>query len=235
MLTSRDDLLGHQTSGTFAQAGNGDPRFTERYWYTAHPLDGSPVVFDVGFGYYPNRGVMDAFVGATIGRRQFNFRASRRLGLNPLDSSVGPIRLEVDVRSGHHHVVVAENKTGISCDLTFEPSFPALQEKQSFRERKGVLEEDLARVTQFGRWRGWLVVDGTRYVMEPGSWWGQRDRSWGIRSAMQTDQDKPPVQAHAGFFWTWSMLQTENVGISLFLKERVPGKPYYLSCAEFQR
>ena len=31
MLTPQDDLLGHQTPGSFAQAGNGDPRFTERF------------------------------------------------------------------------------------------------------------------------------------------------------------------------------------------------------------
>ena len=235
MLTVQDDLLGHQTSATFAEAGNGDPRFTERYWYTAHPLDGSPVVFDAGFGYYPNRGVMDAFAGVTIGRRQFNFRASRRLGRNPLDTVVGPLRLEVDIRSGRHWLVLADNASGISCDLTFEPSFPASQEKQSFRERKGAVEEDLARVAQLGRWRGWLVADGKRHVMDPANWWGQRDRSWGIRSEMRTDADRPPVQTHETFFWTWSMLQTERVGISLFLKERVAGQPYYLSCTEFQR
>jgi hypothetical protein len=235
MLTPQDDLLGHQTSGTFSQAGNGDERFTERYWYTAHPLDGSPVIFDAGFGYYPNRGVMDAFAGVTVGRRQFNFRASRRLGTNPLETTVGPLRLEIDVRSGQHHLTLAENASGISCDLVFEPRFPASLEKQSFRERKGVVEEDLARVAQLGRWRGWLIVDGKRYAMEPATWWGQRDRSWGIRSEMRTDHDKPPVQTHSKFFWTWSMFQLEDVGISLFLKEREAGKPYYLSCAEFQR
>jgi hypothetical protein len=235
MLTPQDDLLGHQTSQAFALAGNGDPRFTERCWYTAHPLDGTSIVFDAGFGYYPNRGVMDAFAGATVGQRQFNFRASRRLGTNPLETLVGPLSLDVDVRSGRHHLRLAQNASGISFDLTFEPTFPASQERQSLRERNGVIDEDLARVAQFGRWRGWLVVDGKRYTMEPASWWGQRDRSWGIRSEMRTDHDKPPVQTHANFFWTWSMLQMANVGVSLFLKERKPGKPYYLSCTEFQR
>jgi len=235
MFTPQDDLLGHQTSDTFARAGNGDPRFTERCWYTAHPLDGTPVVFDAGFGYYPNRGIMDAFAGVTVGQRQFNFRASRRLGANPLETTVGPLRLEVDVRSGFHRLVLADNASGIACDLTFEPSFPASREKQSLRERHGTIEEDLARLAQLGRWRGWLVVDGRRFEMRPADWWGQRDRSWGIRSEMRTDRDKPPVQSHANFLWTWSMLQMEDVGICLFLKERVPGKPHYLSCTEFQR
>jgi len=235
LLTPQDDLLGHQTPRNFAQAGNGDPRFTERYWYTAHPLDGSPLIFDAGFGYYPNRGVMDAFAGITIGRRQFNFRASRRLGQNPLETAVGPLRLEVDVRSGEHRLMLDANASGIAFDLVFVPSFPASQEKQSFRERKGQVEEDLARVAQFGRWRGWLQADGRRYELDPSTWWGQRDRSWGIRSEMRTDEARPPVQQHANFFWTWSMLQLADRGLSLFLKEREPGNSYYLSCTEFRR
>ncbi|MBS0449983.1 MAG: hypothetical protein JSS14_01605 [Proteobacteria bacterium] len=235
MLTAQDDLLGHQTPGTFARAGNGDPRFTERYWYTAHPLDGTPWIFDAGVGYYPNRGVMDGFAGVTIGRRQFNFRASRRLGARPLEIEVGPLRLEVDLRSGVHHLTLAENASGLSFDLRFDPTFPAAQEKQSFRERKGEVEEDLARVAQFGRWRGWLVADGKRYELTAGDWWGQRDRSWGIRSEMRTDHDRPPVQTHTKLFWTWSMLQMQHSAVSIFLKEREPGAPYYLSCSEFQR
>lgn len=235
MLTPRDDLLGHQTPRSFAEAGGGDPRFTERYWYTAHPLDGSPWIFDAGFGYYPNRGVMDAFAGLTLGRRQINFRASRRLGANPLDTEVGPLRLSVDLSTGVHHLVLAPNASGIAFDLRFEPSFPAAREKQSLRERKGQVEEDLARVAQFGRWRGWIEAEGQRFELEPQGWWGQRDRSWGIRSEMRTDVDKPPVQSHSSFFWTWSMFQMQTSAVSVFLKEREPGAPFYLSCIEFQR
>lgn len=235
MLTPQDDLLGHQTSATFDQAGGGAPRFTERYWYTMHPLDGRALLLDVGFGYYPNRGVMDAFAGVTVGRKQHNFRASRQLGAQPLDTTVGPLCLEIVQGHRTHRLLLRENESGIAFDLTFEASFPAAQEKQSLRERDGQIEEDLARVAQFGRWSGWFEVAGERHVVEPAVWWGQRDRSWGIRSEMRTDWARPPMQKHRNFFWTWSMLQTENVGVSLFLKEREPGRPYYLSGAEFQR
>lgn len=235
MLTPQDDFPGHQTPGTFASAGNGDPRFTERFWYTAHPLDGRALLLDIGFGYYPNRGVMDAFAGVTVGRTQYNFRASRRLGSDPLATAVGPLRLEIVQGHKTHRLTLRDNASGIAFDLTFEASFPAAQEKQSVRERDGVLEEDLARVAQFGRWSGWLEVAGERHAVEPSTWWGQRDRSWGIRSEMRTDWAKPPMQTHRNFFWTWSMLQTQNLGISLFMKERTAGQPHYLSGAEFHR
>jgi hypothetical protein len=234
-MTPQDDLIGHQTPQPFAKAGNGDSRFTERYWYTAHPIDGTELLIDIGLGYYPNRGVMDAFAGVTVGRKQHNFRVSRQLGNNPLETTIGVLKIEVIEGGKLHHLTLDENKSGISFDLRFEARFPVAPEKQSYRERKGAVEEDLARVAQFGRWSGWLVVNGNRTVVQPEGWWGQRDHSWGIRSEMRTDETKPPVQTHKGFFWTWSMFQFEDMGISIFLKERAPGEPGYLSGTEFRR
>lgn len=235
MLTPQDDLPGHQTPGTFAQAGDGDTRFAERWWYTGHPIDGSPILLNIGFGYYPNRGVMDAYAGVTVGRTQYNFRASRQLGKNPLDLEVGPLRLDIEPRRGLHRLQLKDNDSGLSFELEFKACFPADQEKQSRRVRDGELLEDLARVTQFGRWSGWLKLKGERHELAADSWWGQRDRSWGVRSEMRTDWSVPPMQTHKNFFWTWTMLQTASLGVCLFLKEREPGRPFYLSGSEFQR
>jgi hypothetical protein len=235
VLTAQDDLIGHQTPAPFATAGGGDVRFTERYWYTAHPIDGSGILVDIGLGYYPNRQVMDGFAGVTIGRKQHNFRASRRLGARPLETSVGGLKIEIVEGMNLHRLTLDDNPSGISFSLEFRASFPPAQEKQNYREREGVVEEDLARVSQFGRWRGWIVVDGRRFEVEPETWWGQRDRSWGLRSEMRTDETRPPVATHRNFFWTWSMFQFERSALSVFAKERAPGKAHYLSGTEFRR
>lgn len=235
MLTPQDDLIGHQTAAPFAKAGGGNPLFTERYWYSLHPVDGTPLIIDIGMGYYPNKGVMDAFAGITVGRAQHNFRVSRQLGATPLDTSLGPLKFEVLAGMQRHRITLAENASGLSFDLTFEARFPAAQEKRSYRERKGVVEEDLARMAQFGRYSGWFVINGQRHEVKPNAWWGQRDHSWGLRSEMKTDEARPPAQAHTNFFWTWSMFQFENLGVSIFMKEREAGKPYYLSGAEMSR
>jgi hypothetical protein len=235
MLTPQDDLIGHQVPAPFAVAGQGDSRFTERYWYTAHPIDGTELLLDLGLGYYPNRGVMDGFAGVTVGRQQHNFRTSRHLGDQPLDTAVGPLRITVIEGMKRHRVTLADNPSGISFDFEFEASFPPAQEKQNYRERKGVVSEDVARIAQFGRWSGWLVVDGKRHVVEPTLWWGQRDHSWGIRSVIYTDETRPPVPVHQDYFWTWTMVQFEHMGVSLYMKELEPGKPYYLSGSEFRR
>lgn len=234
MLSANDDLLGHQTSATFDRAGGGDPRWTERYWYTAHPIDGRPIIIDVGLGYYPNRGVMDAFAGVTIANRQHNFRASRRLGDRPLDTTVGPLSIRIVEGQRRHRLALVENESGIRFDVQFDSRFPSTEEVHSYRERDGKVEEDLARVAQFGRWSGSLVVDGETFSIEPETWWGQRDRSWGLRSIFSSDPARPPVQRHKNLFWTWSMFQFEDFAFTLFVKER-SNTPFYLSGAEVRR
>jgi hypothetical protein len=234
-ILPQDDLLGHQTPAPFAIAGQGHANFTERLWYTLHPIDGAPLILDIGLGYYPNRGVMDAFAGVTLGRMQTNFRCSRRVGSRPLTTEVGDLRIEVLEGMKKHRISLAANPSGLSFELEFEASFPPAREKQSYRERKGVVEEDLARVAQFGRYRGWFMLNGQRHEVQPDLWWGQRDRSWGIRAQMLTDATKPPVHNQTKFLWTWSMFQFEDLGLSLFLKERDAGRPYYLSGTEFSR
>jgi hypothetical protein len=242
-LTPRDDLIGHTCAEPFDAPLNDSlmarktfehSLFTERYWYSAHPIDGSPIIIDLGLGYYPQRGVMDAFAGITVGRQQHNFRATRQLGATPLLTTVGPLQFEVLEGLKRHRISLGLNDSGFSFELEFEASFPAAREKQSFRERDGDVQEDLARVAQFGRFSGWYLLDGKRYSVDRKTWWGQRDHSWGIRSEMHTDVAKPPVQNHSKFFWTWSMFQFENVGVSIFMKEREAGKPYYLSGTEYE-
>jgi hypothetical protein len=234
-LTPMDDLIGHQVAAPFTLAGNGDPRFTERYWYSGHPIDGSELMIDVGLGYYPNRGVMDAFGGITAGRKQHNFRASRQLGANPLETAVGPLRIEVLEGMKRHRLTLGPSDAGIAFDFEFQATFPASRETQSFRERDGKVEEDMLRIMQFGRLDGWLEVEGRRVRMEPSTWWGQRDHSWGIRPLMRTDESAPPVMNVKNYFWTWSTFQFDNMGLSIYIKERDPGKPSYVSGEEVTR
>ena len=66
MLSPQDDLLGHQTPTTFNHVASSDDRWTERYWYSAAPIDVPGVVLDLGLGWSPNRNVMDAFAGVTV-------------------------------------------------------------------------------------------------------------------------------------------------------------------------
>lgn len=232
MLTPQDDLLGHQLATTFDHVGDSDPRWTERYWYTAHPFASGDMVIDFGLGWYPNRNVMDAFAGVAKGGKQYNFRASRNSRPNSLDPAVGPLKFEIIEGLRHHRITLAENDSALAFELDFLASLPGAEEAQSVRRRNGRLEENLARMTQFGRWQGWISVEGRRMAIDPEGWWGQRDHSWGIRSVMNTDAACPPLPVHRNFLWLWCMYQFDDFGISLFLKERAPGRAMYLSGSE---
>ena len=234
MRVPHEHVIGSETSDSIANAWPGDPRVTERYWYTGHPIDASELIFDAGVGYYPHRNTIDAFAGLTVGRTQYTFRASRHIGKSKV-TKVGALSFEVVEEMKRHRLTLAENDSGLSFDLTFDATFPAEEEKRNFHERDGKVGEDMRRIGQFGSWSGWIVANGKRYELKAGTWYGQRDHSFGLRSEMRTDEEKPPVQVHKGFLWTWSMFQFENLAISIFLKERSPDKSFYVSGTEMTK
>src|SRR3546814_1651977 len=62
---------------------------------------------------------------------------------------------------------------------------------------------DYTRMTQNGRWSGWLSVDGERIAIGT-DWTGTRDRSWGIRPVGTSDPQPPPEGNFNQFFWLWT-------------------------------
>ena len=93
-LVPADELLVHQIADTFATVGQSDRSWTEKIWAMATDRAGTvQAVF--GLGVYPNRGVVDAFGGISRGAEQWTVRASGRLGKNPDEGRVGPLRYEV--------------------------------------------------------------------------------------------------------------------------------------------
>ncbi len=232
MLTAQDDLIGHQLPTTFDHVGTSDPNWMERYWYTAHPVPAGDIIFDLGLGYHPNRNVMDAHAGVTIGETQHNFRASRNLRPNALETAIGPLRITVLEGMRRHRLTLSPNDSGLSFDLQFDASMNANEEAHHFMRRRGRAEEDMARYLQFGRYEGVINVDGRELHVEPGTWWGQRDHAWGVRSNWRTDATAPPVTKFSNFLWMWGLFQFPDRGYTLFLKERAPGQHLYLHGAE---
>ncbi|MDB5577851.1 MAG: hypothetical protein JWR80_3027 [Bradyrhizobium sp.] len=232
MLTPQDDLIGHQAATTFDHVGTSDPCWMERLWYTGHPVPGGDMIFDIGLGYHPNRNVMDVFAGVEHGGVQTNFRASRQARPNPLETTVGPLTIEVIEGLRRHRIALAPNDSGLTFDLEFIASMNPHEEEPHFRRRKGRVTEDMMRVQQLGRYAGWIEQDGKRWDLTPDRWWGQRDHSWGIRAEMRTDEGHPPLTFYPPFLFLWTTVQFENYGLQLFLKERAPGDTIYITGEE---
>jgi len=235
MLTPQDDHIGHQLPTTFDHVGTSDPAWMERYWYTGHLVPSGEALFDLGLGYHPNRNVMDAFAGVTVGSRQYNFRASRQLRpnpLNPLHTKIGPLEFAVLEGFRRHRLSLDENESGISFDIEFRGGLNPHEEAQRFRRRNGRITENLARCQQLGRYAGWLKVDGRRYELTPETWCGQRDHSWGIRAELRTDETQPPLTHFQPSFWTWVAVQFPQRGLLWSFTERAPGDIAYLTGEE---
>ena len=229
MQTPMDDLFGHQLPTTFDHVASSDPNWVERYWYSGHRVPAGDLVLDVGFGAYPNKNVMDAFAGVSDGRTQHNFRASRRLRPDPVDTKVGPLSVEVLEGLRRHRLTLAENESDISFDLVFEATTEPHEESPHFRRREGRVVEDMIRTGQFGRYRGWLEVRGTRHELRPDEWFAQRDHSWGIRTPMRSDPENPPLTTYPPFCYFWAQLQFENFGLHLYAQELRGGRRIYMS------
>jgi hypothetical protein len=100
MLSPLDDYLVHQTPFTVDRVFTSDRNFYDRYYYGMNTLDGS-VAMIIGFGAYPNAGVMDAFATVAVdGKAQHIVRASKELGHDRMNTRVGPIGVGSSSRCG---------------------------------------------------------------------------------------------------------------------------------------
>ena len=234
MLTPLDDFLAHQTPETFDHVATSDRNFFDRYYFNAHTLDGEVFLF-FGMGLYPNLDVIDAFVSVLYQGKQYIVRASRRLGADRLNTRAGPLAVEVLEGLRRLRLSCDQTEPGVAFDMTFTGvAFPH-QEPHFFRRAGNRVIMDYQRMTQCGRWQGWIEVAGRRFEVRPETWWGARDHSWGVRrvgepepaGAQTTLPGVPPVQ----FFWQWSPQQYEDRCLLYSVNEYADGRRWHQSAA----
>src|SRR5215217_145766 len=94
MLSPADDLPIHQVAAPVRQPATSDRNFYDRYYFNCHPCSDDMFLI-IGQGQYPNLGVTDAFALVRRGDEHRVVWASRELGLDRMDTSVGPFKVEV--------------------------------------------------------------------------------------------------------------------------------------------
>jgi hypothetical protein len=227
MLTPFDDYPIHQTPDTIDHVANSDRNFYDRYYFSLHDLNGE-VFLVVAMGVFPNIGVMDAFATATQGDEQFVVRASRELGHDRVDTSVGPITIEVLEGLKRLRTVCEPNDWGLSFDLTFEGVTFPLEEPRFFRRSGGRVVMDYTRLSQPGRWSGSLTVGDRRYDVTPETFWGARDRSWGIRPVGDREPAGAPTgDGLRGFYWNWTPIQFQDSTLVYSVSEDGDGSRWH--------
>ena len=207
-----DEFLAHQTSDTFDHVATSDRNFYDRYYFNMHSSSDELFVI-TGLGQYPNLGVTDAFITVSIGTEQHTVRASRELGVDRMDTSVGPLSVEVLEGLRTLRIRCDENEWGISADLTFTGTVDALEEPRTFIRRYGRVIQDVTRYAQVGVWEGTITAAGRTFDVTPDVWKGARDRSWGVRPV--GEREHPGIQVRGaqdgyGFRHDWLPMQFDD-------------------------
>jgi hypothetical protein len=224
-LSRADDLLLHQTPDTFDHVSTSDRNFYDRYYFNMHSSSDELFVI-IGLGQYPNLGVSDAFITVSIGQEQHTVRASRELGTDRLDASVGPLSIEVVEGLKELRLRCARNEWSVECDLTFRGAVEALEEPRTFTRQYGRVIQDVTRFAQVGTWEGKLVAAGRSFEVTPDRWKGVRDRSWGVRPV--GEREAPGIRARQasdgyGFRHDWIPMQFDDCMIKVQIDQDADG------------
>jgi len=225
MVGPLDEYPIHQVPLPVAWPATSDRRFYDRCYLNAHDRTGDIFVI-TGAGWYPNLGTKDAFVLVRRGDVQTAVHLSDALdgsGADRLDQRVGAYRVEVSEPLRRLRVVLDETE-GIAADLTWEGSFPVLQEQHHVLRSGSRVTLDAQRFAQVGTWTGTLVVDGEEIAVTPDRWVGTRDRSWGIRPVGEREPaGRPADPPFDGMWWTYVPMRFDDYALVLILQEEPDG------------
>jgi len=214
-----DEYPLHQTSQSLAYVASTDRNVYDRCYFNAHDRDGGTFLV-TGLGFYPNLGVKDAYAAVRRGDRQWVVRFSDAIDDDRLNPSVGPYRIEVQEPLQRVRLVCDSADRGVAFDLTWEGSFPAIDEERHQLRQGRRLIIDTWRFAQLGTWSGVLHVDGTDVDVRPEEWVGSRDRSWGIRPVGAGEPTGRPVYDDGfGFWWLYVPLRFESYAIVVIAQE----------------
>lgn len=205
MLNRLDDFPVHQTPEPLAQPATSDRNAYDRTWFNGYAADGS-YYFGIGMAVYPHRGILDgAFSVVEPNGRQHCFYASRRAPVERTEMEIGPFRIEVVEPMRRARVVLDENPSGLTCDLTFSARTAGIQEARQTLWSGVRRAMDATRFDQFGAWAGRLRHPDGEIRIDPARCHGTKDRSWGVRPVGERERGGAPV-APGGIFFLWAPL-----------------------------
>ena len=218
-----DEYPIHQVPLSLEYVGSSDRNFYDRSYFNAHDRTGD-VFLVTGLGYYPNLGVMDAYATVRRGDKQWTVRFSDAISDDRMNQRVGPYRIEVLEPLQRIRLICDGDQHGIGFDLTWDGSFDAVQEQPHVMRigRRPIL--DASRFAQVGTWTGVLRVGGEELTVDPATWVGARDRSWGIRPIGESE---PPGrnadEPNEGFWWFYVPLRFDEFMTIVICQENPDG------------
>ncbi|MCX4096724.1 hypothetical protein [Nocardia sp. alder85J] len=152
--------------------------FFDRLMFNLHPVDTLEPSVIMGFGIYPARDTADGFVVVSGAGEQRNLRFSTLLSATDRDGA-GPFRFEVVEPNRLWRLRLGPNEIGTEFDLGWRARTPAWSGSVAVANTSAE-HTSFDHLFQSGRYEGTLRIDGRRYDVD--GWYGQRDRSRGVRT-----------------------------------------------------
>ena len=191
MPTALDDLFSHQPLTT-------DVGWFDRFYMNVHS-PGADVTLSLGMGRYPQVGVIDGFAILVEPGGQRNFRVSREGPAEERRLEAGPLSAEILEPLRRWRLRLGENESHFAYDFEFDGDLAPIDAGHiERRSRKTGALLDWSHFVQVGRIQGRLVIDGVARELAADSWFGVRDRSWGIRPGAGAEPPKEAPSPTAG-------------------------------------
>jgi hypothetical protein len=166
-----DDLVRPGTAGL-------PDRFFDRFVFNLHAPDSTGLSVLCGAGLYPSADTADGFAILVRPGEQRNLRFSTELSGTD-GARVGPFSWSVVEPMAVWRLRLGPNPTGLELDCEWQARTDAWSGELVVRDGDRVVST-FDHLFQSGRFTGWLQVDGER--QDVGGWFGQRDRSRGVRT-----------------------------------------------------
>jgi hypothetical protein len=141
-----------------------------------------------------------------------------------MEISVGPIRIDVIEPLHKLRVLVNDPERGIAADLVFTGRAAPIEEPRFVRRIGPRTLMDYTRLTQNGRYHGFVDLDGVREPVE--GFVGTRDRSWGVRPVGMRDPQALVPATPPQFFWLWSPTNFEKESLFFHSNDDTAGLPW---------
>ena len=224
MITGADDYPFHQTPDPMAFAGT-DRNFYDRFFFNGYTPDGE-VFFAVAFGLYPQLDVMDGAFCILKDGKQHNVRVSRKMNADRSMLAVGPLSIEIVNPLKETRIRLADNDSGIVCDLICHARHEPIEEPRFTRRIGTRAFMDYTRLTQNVSWSGEIRVDGETIRFDASEVFGTRDRSWGVRPVGSADSQPPREGSLTQFYWLWTPCNFENAVAFSHTNDDEYGRPW---------
>jgi hypothetical protein len=205
MLNKLDEFPIHQTPEPIAHPGTSDRNVYDRTWFNGYADDGS-YYFGIGMAVYPHRGIMDcAFSVVRPEGNQHCFFGSRRAPNERTEMTIGPFRMEIIDPMRKTRVILDDNESGLSCDLTFTARTAPIEEMRQVLWEGARRAMDATRFDIFGRWDGWIRDPDGEIKVDGRNCRATKDRSWGVRNVGEPQTGGAPATPR-GICFVWAPL-----------------------------